>query len=149
MKISEVMTRDVVFCQVNDTLEWAARAMWDHDVGVLPVLEGQEVVAMITDRDIAMAALLGGCPLNELRVGATMSRTLHSCGKDDSCVFAEEQMAENGVRRLPVLDDGLLVGLLSVDDLARASAVSSEVSALEVAWTLSAVSALRPLVGPT
>ncbi len=119
--VHELMTRDVQSCRAEDTLNVAARLMWDHDCGCLPVVdENEKVIAMITDRDICMAAYTRGVPLAALRVAQAMSKQVHACRVDDSISVAEKIMREHQVRRLPVISaDGVLVGILSLNDLAR------------------------------
>jgi len=99
--------------------------MWERDCGGVPVVarssEGR-VVAMITDRDVCMAAYTTGRPLAALRVCDAMSRELHTCKPGDPAADAEATMRDNQVRRLPVVDDaGNLAGILSIADLARAA----------------------------
>jgi len=147
MKVRELMTHKVVTCWVDETLKHAAQRMWDYDIGVLPVLQGNRVVGMVTDRDIAMAAYLDDRPLSELTIENCMSNAIYLCGPDDDLVVAEEQMAQHGVRRLPVLDGETLVGLLSLNDLARAIAAGAPISSGDIARTLGALSTPRPVAG--
>jgi CBS domain-containing protein len=97
--------------------------MWTQDCGCLPVIETDgigRVIGMITDRDICMSALFQGRPLHDLSVSEAMSKTLRTCRPSDSLATAERLMQEAQIRRLPVVaDEGSLVGLLSLGDLAR------------------------------
>src|SRR4051812_38042425 len=79
MRVGELMTRDVATCGPGDSLARAAKIMWDRDCGVVPVLDPKgHVIAMLTDRDICMAAWSKGAPLSDLRVGDAASRSLQS-----------------------------------------------------------------------
>jgi CBS domain-containing protein len=146
MNVSQIMSRNVETCRPEDSLSEAAGKMWDHDVGALPVVgtDGQ-LCAMITDRDISMAAYTQGKSLHDIPVAVAMSRQISSCRPGDSLIQAEEIMRSRQVRRLPVLDaSGNLVGLVSLNDLARESErevgrKGRELSAQEVAVTLAAV----------
>ena len=122
MKVEDVMTRDVRCCFACDPTTRAAQIMWDWDIGIVPVLAGDEVVGVVTDRDIAMAAYTQGKPLGQINVAALMSAKLWSCSPSDLIETVERQMAEHRVRRLPVLDASRLVGIISLNDIARASA---------------------------
>jgi CBS domain-containing protein len=115
------MRTRVLICAPDDTLARAAQLMWEKDVGCLPVCgPGRKAVAMLTDRDISMAAFMQWKHLAEVPVENAMSKGLHGCSPDDELAQAEEIMRRNQVRRLPVLDDdGVLVGLLSLGDIAR------------------------------
>jgi CBS domain-containing protein len=118
--VRKLMRSAPVFCAPGDGLDRAAQAMWGADCGALPVVAADgSVVGMITDRDACMAAFTRGLPLSAMTVESAMSRTVHACGPDDSLGHAVRLMAEHQVRRLPVLEEGRLVGVLSLADLAR------------------------------
>jgi CBS domain-containing protein len=123
MRIEQVMHDCVVTCGMDDRLGTAARLMWDQDCGALPVLDRDgRVVAMITDRDICMAAYTQGRRLDEIPVNTAMSRELVTCSPDDSIGNAEKLMSEHQVRRLPVVDpEGRPLGIVTLNDLANAS----------------------------
>lgn len=120
MQIKEVMTSNVKYCSKDDTLRRAAQLMWTHDIGALPVRAGDVSVGMITDRDIAMAAYHNDMPLSEIPVSQYMSSGIWCCSPNSSISDAEEEMRTHQVHRLPVLDDGALVGMVSLSDIARA-----------------------------
>lgn len=151
MKISEMMVRDVKFCAPDDSLADAARLMWEHDFGCVPVVDKrQRVVGMLTDRDICMAGYTQGVALSATRISSAMSRQVFSCRPDDDIAAAEKLMRDKQIRRLPVLDkDGHLVGLVSLNDIVREAARERGVQALrhvtdtEIVSTLSAISAHR------
>jgi CBS domain-containing protein len=119
--VHDAMGTRVYVCSPEDTLARAAQIMWEKDLGCLPVCEpGRKVIAMLTDRDISMAAFMQWKHLGEASVESAMSRSLSTCSPDDELVQAEDIMRANQVRRLPVVDDnGVLVGLLSLGDVAR------------------------------
>jgi len=120
MQVAQLMTKAPRTCSPGDSLAVAAQLMWNHDCGCLPVVDGKgALVAMLTDRDICMATWLQGCALQEIPVEAAMSRTVASCTASDSLIEAQRIMREARVRRLPVLEGGSLVGVLSLADLAR------------------------------
>jgi CBS domain-containing protein len=122
MRVKELMTKSLVTCQPDDSLERAAQLMWECDVGALPVVDSDaQAVGMITDRDICMAAYTRGCSLAECSVKSAMSHELYRCKPDDSIGFVEETMRRYQIRRLPVVDAGRLVGIVSLNDLAIAA----------------------------
>ena len=152
MKVKDIMTTNVRKCFTSDSLATAAQLMWEHDCGCVPVLnEDARVVGMITDRDICMAAFFQGTPLSGIKVSTVMSRQLFDCTSDDDLSAAERIMREKKVRRLPVLNqDGRLVGLVSLSDIARRAddeyargAVNRYVTDAEVARLAAAVSKRR------
>lgn len=120
MNVGQLMTHVVKTCRPQDSLNTAAKLMWDSNCGSVGVVGDGGVVGMLTDRDICMAAYTQGRPLAEMRASSAMSKQLFSCGPEDSLAKAEEIMRTNRVRRLPVIDaDHHLVGILSLDDIAR------------------------------
>jgi CBS domain-containing protein len=146
MNISQIMKPDVEVCAPDDNLAAAASRMWDCDIGCLPVLDGAgEVVGIVTDRDICMAALTRGQPLRDIPVSVAMAKEVLSCSPEATLVEAEEVMRSGQVRRLPVIDsDGSLVGIVSLNDLAllaerEIGRKSRDLSAQEVTATLAAI----------
>lgn len=126
MTITELMTREPGVCAPTDSLPAAARIMWERDCGVVPVIDDGLVVGVITDRDLCMAAYLRGQPLHDCRVSDVMSRPAIVCREQDATDVALNAMREHQVRRLPVVDDqGHLVGIVSLNDLALAASNAS------------------------
>jgi CBS domain-containing protein len=131
MRVQDLMTQPVQFCASDDSLKRAAQLMWQHDCGCLPVcaimIDGAtQPVGMITDRDICMCALFQDKPLSALRVGDAMSKHVLACKPNDTLERAEEVMRGGRVRRLPVLSEqGVLMGIISLADLAREAARES------------------------
>ena len=122
MQVKELMTSDVRTCRPEEPLQRAAQLMWEGDVGCIPVVDNhQQVVGVITDRDICMAAYTQGSDLASRSVACGMSKQVHACGPDDSIAVAEERMRVQQIRRMPVVNGGRLVGMLSLNDLACAA----------------------------
>jgi CBS domain-containing protein len=152
MRVHELMTKDPLRCREEDSLDRAAQQMWEGDVGSLPVVDEEErVVGMITDRDICMAAYTQGRDLKSLSVASAMSRQVQSCGPNETLAIAEERMRRAQVRRLPVIQQSLLVGVLSLNDLALAAlnagsaASAAGPSLLEAGKTLGRICERREL----
>jgi CBS domain-containing protein len=120
MKVQDVMTRTVQFCLPNTDLALAARLLWEHDCGVLPVVDNNlKVIGVITDRDICVAAGTRPQAMANLKVGEVLSGKLYTCRPDDDIKGVLEIMKKAQVRRLPVTEgDGLLHGILSISDVA-------------------------------
>lgn len=122
-KIDELMTRPVVTCRPGDTLDRVVALMIDHDCGVLPVIGADgHVAGMITDRDICLAAYREAVPLSGLRAERAMSTRIIAARPKDSLESVEKLMADNRIRRVPVIDDrGHPIGIVSFDDIVRAA----------------------------
>ena len=124
MKVSEVMTRDVQLIEPTQTIRDAARLMAEMDAGIMPIREGDRLVGMITDRDIAVRAVAEGkgpdTPIREV-----MTEDVKYCYDDDDTEDVARNMADIQVRRLPVLTrDKRLVGIISLGDMAMSNGSS-------------------------
>lgn len=121
MRVKELMTQPVYSCSVHDHANDAAQIMWEHDCGVVPVVDGGDrVVGVLTDRDLCMAAHFQNRPLTDIPVAGVMAQQVCTCGADDDIVEAERLMAEKQIHRLPVVNtNGSLIGILSLADVAR------------------------------
>jgi CBS domain-containing protein len=118
MRVRDVMTEDVECIDCDATLQEAARLMAELDVGVLPVLDGDDCVGIVTDRDIVVRGIASGLD-GQSRVEEVMTCGVVTCFEDDSLRRAESLMEEFQVRRLVVTDaDEQLVGIVSLADLA-------------------------------
>jgi CBS domain-containing protein len=142
MNVEQLMTRALRTCTPTDTLAQAAAVMWDNDCGVVPVVDNEgRALAMITDRDICMAAYTQGRPLSEIPVSTASSKSLYAVRPNETLRTAEELMRAHKIRRLPVVDDqGHLVGVLSLNDLVRrAGHRTGDLGTNEVTRTLGAI----------
>src|SRR5690349_8984178 len=119
MKVSEVMTRDVQTVSPDQPVQQAASFMLSADAGSIPVIDGDRLIGMITDRDIAVRGIAKGygpdTPVREL-----MTDDIVSARVDENIEEVAMRMSEAQVRRLPVIDqDERLCGIVSLGDLIR------------------------------
>ena len=143
MKVSEIMSKRLFTCDQEDSLQRAAQLMWEQDIGCVPVTYEKRIVGMITDRDICMSAYLNGKALSDIRVCDVMSRDMHSCSPGENLSVVAERMAKAQVRRLPVIEDDRLVGLVALNDLAVAGLSKKGPRLEDVAATLAQISRHR------
>ena len=119
MRVSEIMTRDVVAVPVDATLVEAAELMRDHNIGFLPVIASDVLVGVITDRDLVVRAICENMNPALTLVRSVMSTRPVWCYEEDVLTDAADILANNHLHRLIVVDsDRRLCGLLSIDDLA-------------------------------
>jgi len=116
--VSEVMTRKVINVDISERVEEALRLMIKFDVGSVIVTDGYKPVGIITERDITRAALRGDSMLR-VPVRGLMSRPLQTVSPDTEIWRAFEIMLKAGVRRLPVVENDRLVGMVTEKDLTR------------------------------
>jgi CBS domain-containing protein len=116
MQIKHAMSAPPVSVPPETSLEDAARHMADAGVGVLPVVDGEQVIGMVTDRDLVVRAMACGLPAR-LRVETVMSTDPVTVAVDTPLPAALHAMRSIDARHLPVVDKGRLVGMVSFDDL--------------------------------
>lgn len=120
MRVSEVMTQDVETVTPDASLQEAALAMSRMDVGALPAVDGDRLIGVITDRDIAVRAVALGKDPGSTHVREAMSPGVKYVHDYDDVDEVAEAMADLQVRRLPVVDrEDRLVGIVSLADIAR------------------------------
>ena len=125
MKLSEIMTGEVAILQPDDSLQFAAKKMRDLNIGFLPVCDGEDLIGVISDRDIIIRALAEGMD-GSIMLGRDMMTTpAIYCFDDQDVSEAAQIMEENQIRRLVVISrvDNRLVGIVSLGDLARTEPV--------------------------
>lgn len=116
--IREVMTSDPVQVPEEMSIIQVAEIMRDRDIGDVIVTNGSDVVGIVTDRDIVVRGLASGNGFEMLAVGDVASREIETLSPDDPVARAVELMSNRAIRRLPVVDNGELVGVVSIGDLA-------------------------------
>ena len=127
-QISEIMTRDVRCVAPGDTLQRAAKAMDELNVGALPVWDGQNLIGMVTDRDITIRGVASGKQVDSTPVSEVMSTDVQCCFEDDQINDVMEKMRDSQIRRIPVMDkQNRLIGMVSLGDLATKTAADEEV----------------------
>ena len=112
------MSVHLLVCQRTDTCQEAAERMREGDVGFLPVMDGGDLVGVVTDRDLVMrhVAVAGPSVVHD-DVGSCMTPQVISVRPEDPLAEATRKMRTHGVRRLLVLDQGVLQGVISLDDI--------------------------------
>jgi CBS domain-containing protein len=117
MKIRDVMTPNPRTVSPDDTIQAAARIMQAEDTGAVPVVNNGRVLAVVTDRDIVVRVVAEGASLSS-PVGNIASKDVVCASPEMSTREASELMSEHQIRRLPVVENDRLVGIVSIGDLA-------------------------------
>jgi len=126
VKVAEVMTRDILLANPDQTVREAARMMSEEDVGALPVAENDRLVGMITDRDIAIRAVAEGKG-PDAKIRQVMTDQVKYCFEDEDLDQVSKNMANIQMRRLPVMNrEKRLVGIVSLADLATAKRAGTQ-----------------------
>lgn len=117
MKVKEIMTTDVRTIASNDTIASAASLMQQVNIGSVPVVDNNKVVGILTDRDIVVRNVAKGQDPN-LKVSSVMTTDITYATPDMDVHKVADIMAQNQIRRLPVVDNEKLVGIVAIGDLA-------------------------------
>jgi CBS domain-containing protein len=122
MKCNEVMTKNPECCLPNDNVVKAAQLMKRLNVGPIPIVESAEtgkLVGFLTDRDLALKIVAEGRDPKSTKVEEVMTRKVVTCHMNDDLQKAMDAMAENQLRRIPVVDnDGRIIGIIAQADVA-------------------------------
>ncbi|WP_054950253.1 CBS domain-containing protein [Numidum massiliense] len=116
-KIREIMTTDVTCCEPQEQVHQAAIKMQQYNVGSIPVCENEQVVGMITDRDIALRCVADEKPITT-PVEHIMTSNVVTASPDQSVDDVARLMSEQRIRRLPIIENGKLAGIVAIGDLA-------------------------------
>ena len=119
--VSEAMRASVETLSPDASISDLARSMKNLDIGIVPILDQERLVGLVTDRDIVLRGLADGRDPAALKARDLMSKDIVSCAPDESLKKAAKRMAKAQVRRWPVPSDGNFVGMLSLGDVSQAS----------------------------
>ena len=111
------MSTDVACLERDDSIERAAQLMGEYDIGSVPVCDNDRVIGIVTDRDIALRSVALGQDTTQQRVGDIMSGDLAYGSPDMDVHDAARIMSERQIRRLPIVKDGTLVGIVALGDI--------------------------------
>jgi CBS domain-containing protein len=124
-RIADVMNLRVVSVRPDETVAVAIARMLEENMGSVAVCEGHELRGIFTERDVLRLAGHGPA-LSEVKVGDVMTRALVTISPDDDALAAAKLMGERKIRHLPVVQDGMLLGMVGIRDVLR--------SLLELLW---------------
>jgi CBS domain-containing protein len=121
VQVREAMAKTISTATPDDDIGRVATMMKEEDCGFIPVVDGGEIVGVVTDRDLVVRVIADGVEgIPAIPVGDVMTRSVRSIGAGEPIERAAHAMAEHGVRRLPVTEGGRLVGVLSYGNLEQA-----------------------------
>jgi CBS domain-containing protein len=117
-KVQDIMSKDVKVCTPHEPVTAAAKIMRDINCGSVPVCEGKKVVGMITDRDIVINCVADGKDCNSIHCHDSMTSDVITCSPDTDAHECARLMADHQIRRIPVVQNGEMVGICAIGDLA-------------------------------
>jgi len=119
----DFMTKEVVIIDITKSALDAAKLLTSRDVGSLVVVRDGKAVGILTDRDIVVRAVSLGINVEKVKVGDIMSRPLVTVSPDTPMIEVARIMEQNSIRRVPVVENEEVVGIVTVSDMGRASKV--------------------------
>ena len=118
MKLRDLMTKNVRTCKMDDPVTEAARIMSEVNCGAVPVVNNGRLVGMVTDRDIVLRVVAKGTDAKNARCGDICTRDVTHCTPDTDAHEAADLMSRKQIRRLPVVENDALVGIVALGDMA-------------------------------
>lgn len=119
---NDVMTKNPTCCLTSDSIDLAAQIMKNEDVGSVPVVDesiSDQLIGILTDRDIVIKVIAGKKDWNGVKVEEVMTRNPVTCRTDEDIQNAMDRMSQHQIRRIPVVDPGgRIVGIIAQADLA-------------------------------
>ncbi|RCX07809.1 CBS domain protein [Anaerobacterium chartisolvens] len=118
MKVRDIMTRDIAYVSPTSTIAEAAQLMQKHNVGSVPVCDQSGVVGIVTDRDIVVRNVAHGTNPQNTAVKDVMTTQVATTSPDVDINDVSHIMAQNQIRRIPVVENKMLVGMVALGDMA-------------------------------
>jgi CBS domain-containing protein len=129
MLVKDLMSTNIISVAPTESTTLAAMMLARHNIGALPICSGDgKLKGIVTDRDIVLRCVAAESSAPETKVGEIMTRSVTTVSPNDDLKEATRLMSHSQVRRLPVVEDGHLVGILSLADLARNGKYDMEAS---------------------
>jgi CBS domain-containing protein len=142
MNVNEVMTSEPRTCAPGTSVAEAAAIMLEADCGILPVVENDKLIGVVTDRDLCIALATRNVRASDISVGDVTQRSVLTCRPEDDVDRALTIMKEHQVRRLPVQEfGGRLIGIVSMNDIVLATGPRKLVRETAVVDTLQGICA--------
>ena len=127
MRVKDCMSENVVWVTGNNTIYDVAKLMNENHIGSIPVCDNNNnLVGIVTDRDIVLRTIACGKDVRQTKVTDIMTTEVIKTSKDTEVSWVANIMAKNQIRRVPVVEDEKLVGIISIGDLARNTEVPDQ-----------------------
>ncbi|MDF2676477.1 MAG: yhcV [Bacillota bacterium] len=117
MILKDIMTSDIASLNSSDSIQKAAKLMAQYNIGSVPICENKQVVGIVTDRDIALRSVADGKDVNQQKVGDIMTKDVVTGSPSMNVHEAAKLMSDKQIRRIPVVQNNSLVGMVSLGDI--------------------------------
>jgi CBS domain-containing protein len=125
MIVKDIMSTDIVSLRQDDTIQRAAQLMKQHDVGSIPVCDQNNIVGIVTDRDITLRCVADGQDINQQKVSSVMTSNPVVGSPDMNVNDAVRIMSDKQIRRLPIVENNSLVGIVALGDISLEPALQN------------------------
>jgi len=127
MKIRECMCQDIISVTPETTVQEVAKQMKNNHIGIVPVCDqNKKVVGVVTDRDLVLRCMACDKKPKNLPVSEIMTTKVQTAGPDDEIEQATEKMCDSNIRRIPIVENGCLKGMLTISDLSISPLFATE-----------------------
>ena len=127
MKVKDCMCENVVFVKPDCDTEECVKLMRQNHIGCIPVCDdSKKVVGLITDRDILLRTIGCGKEIKNIPISEIMTCNINCCTPETDICDAEKTMSNNQIRRIPVMENNKIVGILTLGDLAKNKQIDTE-----------------------
>jgi CBS domain-containing protein len=117
MKVRDIMSKDIASLRSDDSIERAAQLMKQYNCGSIPVCTQDKLIGIVTDRDIAVRSVAAGEDVTETKVGDIMTDSVVFASPELEVGAAAQLMSDRQIRRLPVVENNKLVGIVALGDI--------------------------------
>ncbi|HWK21526.1 MAG TPA: CBS domain-containing protein [Ureibacillus sp.] len=117
--VKDIMTKDIKVCTPHDSVTAAAKIMREFECGSVPVCENNKVVGIITDRDIVINVVADGKDTNSVHCHDCMTSDVVTCSSDTDIHECARIMSQHQIRRIPVVENENIIGIIAIGDLAK------------------------------
>ena len=117
MQVQDIMSKNIVSLNSEDSIERAAQMMKQFDVGSIPVCNQEKLIGVVTDRDITIRSVAAGTNGNQQKICDVMTSNPVTGSPDMDVHDAAKIMSEQQIRRLPIIQNNNLVGIVSLGDI--------------------------------
>lgn len=128
MKVKDIMTKNVAYANPSSTVTEVAQLMQKHNVGSIPVCDQNGIVGVVTDRDIVVRNVAHGTNPQSMKVSDVMTSQVTTASPDMDIDDVSRIMAQNQIRRIPVVENNKLVGIVALGDVATDAKYNTEIS---------------------
>lgn len=150
MKVKDLMIRDAKCCAPDTNIATVAELLWTSNCGAVPVVDAEKkLIGMVTDRDICIALGTQNCKASERIAGDVVTAPAFCCGPNDTFQEVMHLMRQRQVRRVPVVEDGKLIGIVSLHDLVLRANKLGPITYDDVVSTMKAICEHRAAGAPT